>query len=82
MKGEFHNEKNKLFAVVSTILAMGLVACNGPKSSSKPDASSPSSEPAIKTDDDGIYLEVTNSWWLCCQLGLLRINRHSSKRIV
>ena len=29
-------KKIKLFAVVSTILAMGLVACNGPKSSSKP----------------------------------------------
>ena len=40
-------KKIKLFAVVSTILAMGLVACNGPKSSSKPDATTtPSSEPA------------------------------------
>jgi len=43
-------KKIKLFAVVSTILAMGLVACNGPKSTSKPDASTtPSSEPAPST---------------------------------
>ena len=43
-------KKIKLFAVVSTILAMGLVACNGPKSSSKPDATTtPSSEPAPST---------------------------------
>ena len=31
-------KKMKLFAMVSTVLAMGLVACNGTKSSSKPDA--------------------------------------------
>ena len=43
-------KKIKLFAVVSTILAMGLVACHGPKSSSKPDATTtPSSEPAPST---------------------------------
>ena len=42
-------KKIKLFAVVSTILAMGLVACNGPKSETKPSESSPSSEPAPST---------------------------------
>ena len=42
-------KKIKLFAVVSTILAMGLVACNGPKSETKPSESSPSSQPAPST---------------------------------
>ena len=34
-------KKIKLFAVVSTILAMGLVACNGPKSSAQPSGTTP-----------------------------------------
>ena len=42
-------KKIKLFAVVSTILAMGLVACNGPKSSAQPSGTTPSSEPAPST---------------------------------
>ena len=40
-------KKTKLFAMMSTILAMGLVACNGPKSSeSKTPASTSASTPA------------------------------------
>ena len=42
-------KKMKLFAVVSTILAMGLVACSGGKSSSQPDVKPSTSEQTPST---------------------------------
>ena len=38
-------KKTKLFAMMTTILAMGLVACNGPKESKQPESKGPDSTP-------------------------------------